>query len=186
MRACAATAHMAKMHTRLAALLAILSACVTPGPAQHAGAPAVDPSPAPPLPAAQPAAVTEPITAPGPGEWQTWSRAQRMAYMKGPFMEEERKIFASWLPVRFRDMECRTCHGTVGVANGSFRMPNPDLPIVAPGPDGFQELAEHETVVLKFMQQKLVPETARLLGMEPFDMKTHRGFSCYQCHVRGQ
>jgi hypothetical protein len=109
-----------------------------------------------------------------------------MAYMKGPFMEAERKVFATWLPVRFRDMECRTCHGTAGVANGTFRMPNPDLPWVAPGPDGFKELAEHETVVLKFMQQTLVPETARLLRMQAFDMETHRGFSCYQCHVRGQ
>lgn len=129
-------------------------------------------------------AVTTPIPIPGPGEWQTWSRAKKFAYMKTTFMNAERALFTSWQPVRFRDFECRTCHGSAAVANGTFLMPNPDLPHVAPGADGFKELAAHEPDVLKFMQSRLVPETARLLGMPAFDFEKHTGFSCYQCHVR--
>jgi hypothetical protein len=124
-----------------------------------------------------------PADAPKPGEWATWSRDQKMAYMKGSFMTAERAIFASWEPVRFKELACHHCHGP-GVIDGTFRLPNPDLPRLAPGPDGFKELLAHEPEVLDFMQQRLVPETARLLGLPPFDMKAHTGFSCYQCHVR--
>ena len=126
------------------------------------------------------------VAMPRPGEWMTWSYDQKLAYMKTTFMEEERKLFTSWLPVRFQIFECRPCHGSAAVRDGSFRMPNPDLPIVAPGPEGFKELSEHEPEALRFMQSRLVPTTARLLGLPEFDFKTHKGFSCYQCHVRGQ
>lgn len=98
---------------------------------------------------------------------------------------EARKLFASWMPVRFRDLECRTCHGSIGVKNGSFRTPNPDLPVVAPGPDGFKELAEHEPEVVRFMQSRLVPETARLLGLLAFDFATHRASAAISATCAG-
>ncbi|HEX8796032.1 MAG TPA: hypothetical protein VF765_34015 [Polyangiaceae bacterium] len=124
-----------------------------------------------------------PPGAPGPGEWATWSHEQKLAYMKSGFLDAERVIFASWEPVRFKELTCRNCHGP-SVADGSFRMPNPQLAHLAPGAPGFQELAAHEPEVLMFMQQRLVPETARLLGVPAFDFEAHTGFSCYQCHVR--
>jgi hypothetical protein len=127
--------------------------------------------------------ISLPTGAPGPGEWATWSREQKLAYMKSGFIDAERAIFASWEPVRFRNLECRDCHGP-GVADSTFRLPNPDLPHLAPGAEGFQELAKHEPEVLWFMQKRLVPETARLLGVPAFDFEAHTGFSCYQCHVR--
>lgn len=132
----------------------------------------------------RPSSAAAPLAAPGPGEWQTWSHAQKLAYMKTTFMDAERALFATWEPVRYRDLECRTCHGATGVADGSFRMPNPDLPKVAPSSAGFQELHAHEPQVFAFMQKRVVPETARLLGLPPFDFEKHTGFSCYQCHVR--
>lgn len=124
-----------------------------------------------------------PADAPKPGEWSSWSHEQKLAYMKGGFMTAQRAIWASWEPARFRDLECRNCHGR-GVADGTFQLPNPDLPHLYPGKEGFMELAQHEPEVLAFMQQRLVPETARLLGVPPFDMEAHTGFSCYQCHTR--
>jgi hypothetical protein len=135
----------------------------------------------PPLPPAP--TIPLPAGAPGPGEWATWSHEQKLAYMKSGFIDAERTVFASWEPVRFRNLECRNCHGP-GVADGTFRLPNPDLPHLAPGADGFKELAAHEPEVLAFMQKRLVPETARLLGVPAFDFEAHTGFSCYQCHVR--
>ena len=63
-------------------------------------------------------------------------------------------------------------------------MPNPDLPHLIGGKQGFMELAEKQPETLRFMQKVVVPETARLLGYPAFDMEKHVGFSCYQCHVR--
>jgi len=103
--------------------------------------------------------------------------------MSTTFITEERKLFASWEPFRFHTLECQDCHGP-GVRDGSFRMPNPDLTKLYPGADGFKELKAHEPELFDFMQKRLVPETARLLGVPDFSFKTHTGFSCYECHVR--
>ncbi len=130
-----------------------------------------------------PVVVEAPVAPPGPGEWATWSHERKLAYMTTTFMNEERKIFASWEPVRFRNLECRTCHG-IGAADGTFTMPNTDLAHLIPGKEGYQELLTHEPELFTFMQKKLVPETARLLGLPPFDMEKHTGFSCYQCHLK--
>jgi hypothetical protein len=137
-----------------------------------------------PTPTATPAPPPQPQAPPGPGEWQTWSRAQKLAYMKSTVLPAEQKVFAEWEPNRFRVLACDDCHGTKAVADGTFRMPNPDLPKLCGGPECFKELAEREHDVLKFMQQKVVNETARLLGVPAFDMEKHVGFSCYQCHTR--
>jgi hypothetical protein len=155
--------------------VAVITAACAPTP--HGETPATLPS----LPSAL--NLPLPTGAPGPGEWAAWSHEQKLAYMKTGFIDAERAIFASWEPVRFRSLTCRDCHGP-GVADGSFRLPNPDLPRLAPGADGFKELATHEPEVLAFMQKRLVPETARLLGVPAFNFEEHTGFSCYQCHVR--
>jgi hypothetical protein len=97
--------------------------------------------------------------------------------MKSSFITAERTLFSTWEPVRYRDLECRTCHGTAGVSSGTFRMPNPDLPRIPPEPEA--ELSTHEPQVLDFMRSRVVPETARLLGLRAFDLE-----SCYQCHMR--
>lgn len=161
----------------LFSVVVISAACASTPRSQGAAAPSALPSlaPAPDVPL--------PAGAPGPGEWATWSHEQKLAYMKSGFLDAERAIFASWEPVRFKELTCRNCHGP-GVADGTFRLPNPALAHLAPGADGFKELAAHEPEVLAFMQKRLVPETARLLGVPPFDFEAHTGFSCYQCHVR--
>jgi hypothetical protein len=163
---------------RSLALLSVvaISACAS-GPQSQGAPPSMLPSlpPAPNIPL--------PAGAPGPGEWATWSHEQKLAYMKSGFLDAERAIFASWEPVRFKELTCRNCHGP-GVADGTFRLPNPDLPHLYPGADGYKELAAHEPEVFAFMQKRLVPETARLLGVPAFDFEAHTGFSCYQCHVR--
>jgi len=124
-----------------------------------------------------------PAAAPGPGEWATWSHEQKRAYMKTTVLTAERGVFARFEPVRFRKLDCRTCHGH-GAVDGNFKMPNPDLPKLVGGPEGFGELAANEPRLLEFMQSVVVPETAKLLGVPAFDMKSHTGFSCFHCHTR--
>jgi hypothetical protein len=104
--------------------------------------------------------------------------------MRSTVLSAEQKVFAEWEPNRFRVLACEDCHGSKAVADGTFRMPNPDLPKLCGGPECFQELAAKEPELLVFMQKRVVPETARLLGVPAFDFEKHKGFSCYQCHTR--
>jgi hypothetical protein len=124
------------------------------------------------------------VSVPGPGDWEKWSFDQRLAYMKSPaFLDRERELFRSYDAARFAEIDCRTCHGA-GAAAGTFHMPNPDLPKWPGGKEAFVELKAKNPRTLQFMQKELVPETARLLGVPPFDFSTHTGFSCFQCHTR--
>jgi hypothetical protein len=103
--------------------------------------------------------------------------------MRSTVLGEEQKVFSDYEPHRYRSLACRDCHGAA-VEDGSYRMPNPDLPKLCGGPECFKELAEKEPEVLRFMQKRVVPETARLLGVPAFEFEKHVGFSCFQCHTR--
>jgi cytochrome c553 len=102
--------------------------------------------------------------------------------MKSTVVGAERALFARFEPVRYSTFDCKTCHGRGGM-DGTYRMPNPDLPKLAGGPDGFQELAQHEPEATAFMSQ-VKKETAQLLGMKPWDESKESGFSCFGCHTR--
>jgi hypothetical protein len=115
--------------------------------------------------------------------WPTWSHAKKLAYMTAIVLPKEREVFATFEPVRYATMTCETCHGS-SARERDYKMPNPDLPHLVGGKQGFVELATKQRETLRFMQAVVVPETARLLGYPPFDMERHVGFSCYQCHVR--
>jgi hypothetical protein len=115
--------------------------------------------------------------------WPTWSRERKFAYMRDTVLPAEKAIFARFEPLRFASLSCETCHGQ-GARDGTYKMPNPDLPRLDGGRGGFQELLDKQPETLRFMQKVVAPETARLLGFPAFDMEKHVGFSCYQCHVR--
>jgi len=117
------------------------------------------------------------------GAWDTWSHERKLEYMKSTVLPAEREVFARFEPVRFARMTCETCHGASARA-GTYTMPNPDLPKLVGGKEGFQELADKQPETLRFMQKVVVPETAKLLGVPAFDFEKHVGFSCYQCHTR--
>ena len=143
------------------------------------------PPPAPPAAADPRASALPPLPPVGPNTmgWTTWSHEQKLAYMKQTVLPAEREIFGRFEPLRFARMTCETCHGQ-GARDGSFRMPDPDLPHIVGGRGGFQELIARQPETVRFMQQAVSAETARLLGHPVFDMEKHVGFSCYPCHVR--
>jgi hypothetical protein len=102
--------------------------------------------------------------------------------MTATVVGRERALFETFEPVRYSTFNCRTCHGS-GVLDGTYRMPNPDLPKLAGGSDGFHELSQQEPQVTTFMVQ-VRKETAELLGTKPWDETKEKGFSCFGCHVR--
>ena len=135
-----------------------------------------------PAPVIQPAPIHPPPKPTGAVAWSTWTHDQKLAYMKQTVMPAARELFAEWMPVRFAKMDCETCHGA-GARDGTYKMPNPDLPKLVGGKGGFGEMIAKEHDTVKFMQATLAPKLADLLGYQRFDMASHTGFSCYQCHV---
>ena len=121
---------------------------------------------------------------PGPGEWATWSHDQKLQYMKAVVVLKEKQLFTEYDARRFSNLECKTCHGS-GVDNGTYKMPNPELTKWPGGPEAFKLLKATNPKALYFMMAVVGPETAKMLGVKPFDMASHTGFSCFHCHTRG-
>jgi hypothetical protein len=108
---------------------------------------------------------------------------QRVQFMNDVVLPEMTKTFSAYDP-KYADMTCATCHGA-GASDGTYAMPNPDLPIL-PSEEDFPEYAmqpEHAAVT-QFMVEDVWPQMADLLEMPPFDpMKNPMGFSCANCHL---
>jgi hypothetical protein len=155
-------------------------AAASAAPAESA-APAASAAPAPSASAA-PAAPPGP---PGPGDWDKWSHEQKLAYMKATVMPKMGKAFHEFSEKKYAEPKCVLCHGP-GVADGSFKMPNPELPKLDVSPAGIKKAHADPKLkkVLEFMGKTVVPTMADLLGEPPFDMKTMTGFGCLNCHTK--
>jgi hypothetical protein len=129
-------------------------------------------------PPAEPPAPTQP----GPGDWDKWSHEQKLAWMKVGVMPKMKQVFQDYDSAKYADVKCGLCHGA-GAKDGSFKMPNPDLPKLPASMAGFKPwLAKHPKMG-DFMMKQVSPTTASLLGEPPFDIKTGQGFGCHNCHT---
>jgi hypothetical protein len=120
---------------------------------------------------------------PEPGKWDTWSHDQKLAYMKGAVMPKMGPMFHDFDAKTFSDPRCGLCHGA-GAKDGSFKMPNPALPKLPATPEGFKKLHDEHPQVVEFMSKQVVPTMANLLGEQPYDPKTQKGFGCFECHTK--
>ncbi len=175
--------HLAPM--LLAAAVVVLVACGT----QHA-APTAAASAAPASAAAAPeAAATTCATAiptvgrPHEGVWATWTREQKIKYMKEAVMPAEAPLFREYSPTRFAELTCRSCHGK-GADDGTYKMPNPALPKLRPG--HILEMEQTKPKVFRFMSDVVTPRTAALLNMPEWQHKTMSGFGCFGCHTKAE
>lgn len=148
-------------------------------PAASSGAPAASAASAE---SAAPAA-SGAVAAPGPGQWDTWSRDQKMAYMKSAVMPKLGGLFHDFDDKKYGETRCTLCHGSSAKA-GKFKMPNAELPKLDMTPEGFKALQEKKPQVLEFMMKKVEVETAHLIGEQPFDPQTKKGFGCLNCHTK--
>jgi hypothetical protein len=144
-------------------------------------APAESAAPAASAPAsAAPAASGGP---PGPGDWDKWSHDQKLEYMKTAVMPKMGGEFHDFDAKRYAEPKCVLCHGS-GAKDGSFKMPNPELPKLDATPAGFKALAAKKPAIFDFMMKHVEPDMAALLGESPFDPKTQQGFGCFDCHTK--
>jgi len=150
----------------------VVVSCGGAQPEAQTAPPAATGTAAPSAPAAPPA---------GAAAWKDMNHEQRLAYMKSTVFPKMKDEFTGADAQRFADMNCATCHGA-GAKDGSFKMPNPDLPKLNPA-GGFAEHRQKAPKMVDFMMQKVVPDMASLLSEQPYDPKTHQGFGCGECHT---
>lgn len=118
----------------------------------------------------------------GGREFDDLSREEQVDYMKTIVLPTMHPMFRDWEPDEFQEMTCAACHGK-GAQDRTFEMPNPDLPRLPGGPDGFERLMAEEPEATTFMAQVVVPRMAALLGEKPYDPETKKGFGCFDCHM---
>jgi hypothetical protein len=103
--------------------------------------------------------------------------------MKAGVMPKMGAAFHDFDAKTYAEPKCVLCHGS-GAKDGSFKMPNPDLPKLPGDPAGFKKIAQAKPKVFEFMMKTVEPQTAALVGEQPFDPKTGKGFGCFECHTK--
>lgn len=124
----------------------------------------------------------------GPTKYEDMDFDQRASFMNEVVLPEMRETFVGF-DAKYASMTCATCHGS-GAADGTYAMPNPDLPRLPPTEEEFLEYVkdpEHGRWS-QFMVDEVWPQMADLLAVPAFDpVKAPMGFSCSSCHmVEGQ
>jgi hypothetical protein len=113
--------------------------------------------------------------------WKDLSLSEKKSFMKTQVMPKMTGTFQSFDKKDFAEMSCVTCHGT-GAKNGTFVMPNPELPHLTAA-DGFKKHRDEKPEITKFMMEHVLPDMLGLLGVAPYDPKMQRGFGCNGCHI---
>jgi hypothetical protein len=106
-----------------------------------------------------------------------------MAYMKSDVLPKMGPLFHDYDAKRYATPKCTLCHGA-GAKDGSFTMPNPGLPKLPPTPEGFKKLHDQHPAAVEFMSKQVVPTMAALVGEQPYDPATQKGFGCFECHTK--
>jgi hypothetical protein len=158
------------------------TAAEQPTEAPAASAP---PEEAPPADTAQVAASAsaEPAASAAPAQptFDQMSDDQKKEFMKTVVLPHMKEKFVA-ANKKYDKMNCTTCHGP-GAKEGKFKMPNPLLPKLDFS-DNLAKQTKKSPEMVKFMQETVVPEMAKLLGVPPFDPATKSGFGCLACHTK--
>lgn len=165
--------------------LLLVLASISCGGGNEAMPPAASPS-ASPAPTAAPAASATP-SGDGAVAWENMNKQQRGKFMRENVMPKMKELFAAHDGKRFAKVSCGTCHGA-GAADGSFKMPNPQLPPLPATKEKFEALGKKHPETMKFMATQVRPEMAKLLGEKEMDPANPQagGFGCMDCHTMSQ
>lgn len=106
--------------------------------------------------------------------WADMDQGQRMAHMGAHVEPRMKELFQEFDSARFSEFGCTTCH-----REGSFEMPNPELPKISEKGFYKKHRKEHPDI-LKFMWKTMEPNMADALGVTYGD----KGYlTCSSCHL---
>jgi len=167
----------------LATLVLALAACEKSGddtnpPGEAAASPAAGGSDA----GAAGDASGEAKTPPGAPDvkWADKTFEQRKTWMGIEVLPKMKKAFKEYDEAQFKGFGCETCHGEDGKER-NYEMPTDSI-YPLPKDDPVKAAMEYDEAVTKFMVERVVPETAAMLDMQPYDPATGEGFGCFGCH----
>jgi len=178
----------------------VKGACALALASSACGAPkAAETTPAAQEPAAQPASNWEPPPLPtddpkgaiallgltGPDKpWDSMSHDEKEWYMIGKVHPIMRQVFETFDKNRYEGpkFECAPCHEP-NFEVTKYKMPNPKLsPVPAYGSEDWK--AMENARIVKFMQARVTPVMAQLLGYDPDDTSKGDAVTCYACHPK--
>lgn len=120
--------------------------------------------------------------------YKDMNHQQRMYFMEHEVLPQMKAMFAAY-DAKYSNMNCATCHGD-GSHDGTFKMPNPKLPVLPGTEEAFIEWVSKDAdaaKMSKFMAEQVEPKMAELLHRKAFDPATKSGdFSCDACHTLKQ
>lgn len=121
---------------------------------------------------------------PAPVTYANMDFEERVAFMNEVVLPEMQPVFERF-DAKFAGMSCATCHGD-GASDGTYAMPNPQLPRLPPSEEAFAEYLEDPEHARwsQFMIDDVWPQMADLLELPMFDpVDRPMGFSCSNCHL---
>lgn len=105
-------------------------------------------------------------------------RGQKAEIMSTKVVPELGKVFKEYDGTRYASFGCVTCHGPTKKAD-----PHDVLPKLTLSNGGFEKLSKDKPEVVKFMAGRVEPLMGSILGEDPYDPVTHKGFGCNGCHA---
>jgi hypothetical protein len=123
-----------------------------------------------------------PVVGPPTVAWASMTKDQKKEFMKAVVAPKMKELFLAFDSSRYSNFSCVTCHGD-SANDGSFKMPNPKLPVLPNNPEGFKRLMSDKPMMMEFMGKQVKPTMAQLLGQPEFNPETRTGFGCMECHT---
>lgn len=123
-----------------------------------------------------------PATEPGAPDvpWAEKTAKQRQEFMGVVVLPATKKLFKAYNETQYKGFKCQTCHGD-DMNDTKFKMPSDSIYPLSKT-DTIKASMDYDKEMTTFMLEQVLPETAKLLGTEPYDPKTGKGFSCFGCH----
>lgn len=124
-------------------------------------------------------AATDAAPAPvaAPDKWSDdLTDQQKAAFMKAHVVPKMAPVFQAANAERYKTFGCATCHGP------EFKDHPPEFLPALEIKDGKMTALTDKPEMSKFMMEKVVPEMAAIMGMQPYDPETKQGFGCGACH----
>lgn len=110
--------------------------------------------------------------------WRELDFAAKTSYMRDVVTPEMKRTFQAFDAKRFADFGCGTCHGS-GHADGTYTMPNPDLPHLREK-GFFREHRKAHPATVKFMWKQVEKPLGKLMGLS-YGPKGE--MECGNCHI---